>query len=385
MALSSSTYFSSFDISSDTEVRDLSDLMFAALRQDPAILSRIRIGEETSDVTYRWVDDTLNAHQVTVTASAASDATSLALTTNHGNRTREGTLLQSRIRSVADSEILQVTATAASAVTVTRAYGSSTAASIAANAVLDIIGNPLQESSGAQRDVSTTRTARSNVTQIFERTVQVSRNQMLREMQAVNDEFNHQVVQRMFEAKRELNKAVLYGILSADAGSDTSYRSFRGIDRWLSLSGANNTSTAATISEATVNTDAKSVWDDGGDPDLVVVSGDLQQTVSAFESASIRRLESSRVRGFLVDQYVTDLGVPLEIVLDPYVVYSGGRGDYFTLDSSRLSLHPFKNSAFFLLSNPDNTDGRTGRTIGEYTLRVSNPTEAHARRTNVAA
>lgn len=361
-------------------------MMFAAMKQDPALISRISVGEETDDVTYRWVDDSLNAHQITVTASAASDGTALALTTNHGNRTREGTLLQVRLRNIADPEVLQVTATAASAVTVTRAYGG-TNASIAANAVLDIMGNPLQEASGAQRDVSTVRTARSNVTQIFERTVQVSRNQMLRRMVAVDDEFNHQTRQRMFEVKRELNKALIYGVLNTTTvgGSDTQYRSFQGIMRWLMISGANNTTTAATFSEANINARTKDIWDDGGDPDLLVFGADLQQTASTFESSSIRRLESSRTRGFFVDQYITDLGIPLEMVLDPYAVYDTGRGDYLILDSSRISLHPFKDSAFFLLSNPDNTDGRTGRTLGEWTTKVYNADQAHARVTNVAA
>lgn len=385
MALDTTAYFASFDIGANTHVLDYSDLMFAALRQDPAILGCIRVGEETEDVIYRWVDDTLNAHQVTLGASAASNATTLTLSSGHGKRVRIGTLLVNRERAAAAPFVLQVTDKSTDTVTVALYAG--TQASLASAAVLDITGNPLQEASDSQADVSTTRTQRTNATQIFERTVQISRNQMLRKMVAVSDEFTHQVGQRMFEIKRELNKAVIYGRANTTTGqgSDTQYRTLEGIDAWLALTGGNNVTTTATMSMAEINARSKDVWDDGGDPDLLVVSADLQQAVTKFDSASIRRTDSNTRRGHFVDYYLTDLGVPLMVKLDPYVVYSGGRGDFYILDTKRISLHPFKQSAFFVLSNPDNKDGKTARTIGEYTLRVSNPTEAHSRSTNVAA
>lgn len=386
MALATSTYYSSFDIGSGTNVLDYSPMMFAALKQDPALLSRIRVGEEATDTTYRWVDDALNAHQVILGASAASDDTAVTLTTNHGLRTRIGTLLKTQLRNAAaGGETMQVTATAASAVTVSRAYGG-VAVSIANSSVLDIVGNPLQEASGAQNDVSTSRTQRTNATQIFERTIQISRNQLLREMVAVPSEWDQQVRQRMFEVLRELGKTVIYGVANSTTavGSDTQYRSLDGIDKWCQASGGNSVSTAATFSQANVNSNALTVWQAGGDPDLLVVPAQLQQDVSAFDTSSVRRMETSRTRGYFVDYYLTDLGVPLEVVLSPYSVYSAGRGDYYILDSSRIALHPFRQSAWFLLSSADNSDGRTGRVIGEWTFRFSNP-EGHLRATNVAA
>lgn len=369
-------------------VLDFSPIMMAALRQEPAAISLFRVGAPAQDVTHRWVDDVLNAHTVTAGASAASNDTAITLSTGHGARCREGTILMHRLRNAALAESMQVTATAADAVTVTRAYNGATAVSIANAAVLDITSNPLQEGSAAQKDVSTARTARSNPTEIFERTIALTRNQDLRKMVAVPSEWTHQAAQRSFEISREMAKSFIYGAANSTtaAGSDTQYRTFDGLDAWLRISGSNNTTTAATFSAANLNTDVFNIWSAGGQADTLILSGNLQQTLSAFESASIQRMESSTRRGFFVNYFISDLGVPLRAVVDPYVMYGSGRGDYYVVDSNRISLHPFIGSAYIMKSAPTNDDARIARLISEWTVEVRNSADgAHARRTNVAA
>ena len=178
MALTTATGFASFDVVDARRV-DLSDVLSAILKKESALIGRIPVGgEPAKDTTHKWPEDSLAPNSVIVaedvfSASDPATGASLVLTALHGSRLRVGALLKDVAPS--KSEVLQVTAIVDTAtVTVTRAYGSTTAEIHEITSTWRVIGSPIQENkaAGATDDIwSKTPKEATNYTQLFERTV----------------------------------------------------------------------------------------------------------------------------------------------------------------------------------------------------------------------
>jgi len=386
MALSSTDFLASFDITDKTQEYDISPILLAALMMDTGLLGVIPMGSPAQDTTHYWTEIALNAGQVTVDGTGYnSAATAITLASGMGARLRGGELLKnlSSIPASGLPEVAQVTAVTAGsdAITVSRAYGGTTAVTVTftANGVLDIVSSPLQEASDIQGDVTTVPSSANNFTQIFERSIKISRNQMKRPMASVADMLVQSIHDRTMELKRELEKTLWHSRKSASAGSDTVYRTMQGILQ--SLVGS-NFNTVFSYNTGTTNFCAviKGIVDAGAadDQSRLVLAGptNIRQKVSAFDASNRRLVESDRRAGYYVEQVVSDLGVVVDVITSNYL----GTVSPFTfavLDVGRIKLCPFQDDAFKLMAAQDWVDGVKRRILGEFTVEVRNATTAH--------
>lgn len=384
MALAAASGLASFDQSAG-EFLDLSNELAEIIRRDnTAFLSRVGMSGEASQTSHSWMEDSLNPNTATSLAHATgvldTSATELVVASGHGARFKAGTLFKDT--AAGKTEVMQVTAVSTDTLTIVRGYGSTSGETHGSGTTafnILIINHPKQESQDAGDDESKARTKVTNYTQIFEKGIKISHTMRSVLQAGVADEFTFQIARRMMEIERELDSTVINGIKSASAGSDTVYRTMGGLIEFVSQSGGNVTTTSEALTLGVVNTMAKQVWDDGGNPNFILVSGKQKQKISAFDQSARRSSYDGNVAGYVVDKIVTDLGFILDVIVDPSmpddVVVIG--------DLSKIRVMPLRNDS--MRAEELAKTGRTYKAMvtGQYTVEIRNSKEAFAYHNNL--
>lgn len=371
MALNAVNLFAAFDVTDGAQERDISPILEEALYYDLNALGYFNVAfdQPVTDIIHYWNEEQLNADTVTLAASAASTDTSLTLTTNHGNRLHIGDEIYSTASG--STEVMQVTATAASAVTITRSYNSTVAASIANGAVLAVI-RVEQEGSDIGSDKTLNPTVRNNNTHIFSTyDVQITGSQLARRM-ATNeyqDFLARQLAARAIEMKIGMTRAVLYSEKSSSTGSDTVYRSMAGLRNWTRDNSGIVDSSASALSYAILNSNNLSVVNKGLFPDTLVVGTDLVGSIAGIDSSNRRLRESDTQAGYVVQEVLLNQGNLVQVVVDSRVK----TGDAFLLLRDKVKIRPMAGRGMFVLAGADWVDGKKRRILGEWTMEVRNP------------
>jgi len=376
MTLATATPFASFDVTDGAQQRDISPVLQDAIFYDLNILSALNVAfnDPVFDTTHYWNEEQLNSDQVTLSAaSAASTATALSVSAGNGTRLHVGDLLYDS--AINSAEIMQITSVSTDALTVTRGYNSTVAASIATSATLNLVRSE-QEGSDIGSDKTLNPTVRSNFTHIFAGAYDllVSGSQIARKM-ATNeyqDFVARQLQARANEVKIGLSRAVLYSEKSASAGSDTVYRTMGGLRGWIRDNSGVTDSTSSAANYATLNSLNKSVVDKGVMPNLLLIGTDLVGSVAGIDSSNRRLLESDGGVGYQVQQVMLNQTNMVDVVIDPRVK----TGDLFLLDKSRIAVRPLNSRALFVIAATDFVDGRKRRILGEWTVEFRNPQAA---------
>lgn len=373
MALATADLFAAFDVTAQTNELDISPVLEDAIYYDLNLLGAMNVdfGAPVNDIVHYWNEEALNADTVVTTASAASTATALAITSQTVLHT--GDLLYDT--AIGSTEVMQVTVTHATAPTITRSYNSTVAASIASGATLAVI-RAEQEGSNIGNDKTAQATVRNNNTHILAGAydLQISGSQLARRM-ATNeyqDFLARQLAARAIELKIGMSRAALYSEKSSSTGSDTVYRSMAGLRNWIrDNSGVTNASSEA-LSYSVLNAHNKSVVDKGVFPDRLVIGTDLVTSVAGFDS-SIRRLRESDTQvGYVVQDILLQQGNMVQVVVDSRVK----AGDAFLFANDKVRLRPLNGRGMFVIAATDFTDAKKRRILGEWTMEVRNPQAA---------
>lgn len=378
MALQTPGMTTSYDQSA-TYVLSLDPMVDAILLDDSDVLSTLGFSNEGKPVTqtkHEWDEDELNP--VTVTAGAAltvpSASAKLILTsTTHAGRITAGTLLRDQLSG--KQEVLQVTAVSGVSATVTRGYGGTSGEAHGATAIYDIISNPRPQGMEGPKDESVARTRSYNYTQIFSKGVRLSGTALAIEHNGISAEDTYQVDKRMRELIRELDRTVIMGIRSSANVVDGTYGTMGGLIDYIKHATSGNTnSTAETMVPSVLNAMIKQIWDDGGNPDMVLVGGAQKQKISAFDKEYRRSTMDSRKAGFVVEEFVSDLGINLRVVVDRWIPSDMA----IVIDSSRIAIKPLQGRSFFLEKLAKTGDSENWQIVGEYTMEVKQAAKAHA-------
>ena len=365
---------------SATYILDLSEVISSILLDDTDFISEIGISSQAATQTkHEWDEDALNA--TTVLQSGGTQAqmalghtsgTVIRFSSSQVGRITAGTLLKNSLSG--KTEVIQVTAVSSTSATVSRGAGGTSAQTHAAAAVWDIIAHPRPQGMTGPKDESTARTRPFNYTQIFSKGVIVTGTANAIKHNGIGREDMYQVDMRLRELKRELDRSAINGVRLGNVAT-TTYTAMGGIIEWVGFIGAgNNRGTAETLTPSVLNAMAKDVYDSGGRPDMVLVGGTQKQKISGFDQEFRRSTLDSRRAGFTVEEFVTDLGVNLRVVVDRWVPSDVA----VVLDSSRVKIMPLQGRAFFLEKLAKTGDAENWQIVGEYTMEVRNAAEAHA-------
>lgn len=375
MTLASFAGLANYDVVGVRE--DLSDVVSEILLGDKSLLARIGIAGEATNVKHEWLERSLNAISITAAEALTAGDVTFDVTAGHGARVRIGALL----RDIAQgkTEVIQVTAVSTDQLTIVRGYGSTTGETHANAATFRIIGRPKQSGEDMSADRSTVRTRRNNYCQIFEDGVLIAGDTEAVLKAGVSSEIALQAADRMMELMRELDNAAIMGVVNEAAPSDTVYRSMGGIIEYLTLANGNSSNTLETLSEDVINALYKLAFDDGGNPTLLVVPQAQMKVMSTFNADKVRIAPGANMAGVFVTHFMTDLGQELEICLDRWMPPD----TIAVVDPSRLNVVNLPGRAFGMKIISPTGDAEKRQILGDYTLEVRNPLEAHAIHTNL--
>lgn len=323
---------------------------------------------------HEWVEDTLvpNTGFISDTTVTTGDTTFAVADVSPF---RVGDL----VRPGATGEVMLVTAISGAILTVSRAYGGTTATSLTNGTALTIIGNAQLEGADAGAARFTTRTRKSNWTQIMGAKVEVSGSMRASAAHGITDEVDYQKQERMRELLRDLENTVINGVApgSTAQGSATVRRTMRGVRSFIQsnvfLPGvggipAGGGAGLTELNEAVLNAALRAIWQgSSGTVDTIVCGGTQKRRINSFATGARAYLpEDTRYRD-LVSVYESDYGV-CRVILSRWV-----RPDTVLLvDSSRVSVLPLRGRSFQYQPLASTGDAVVGQVIGEYTVEVKN-------------
>ena len=343
---------------------DVADLIAIVSPYETPLLDHLGDPQRSATSTvHEWLEDTLLPNTDTLDGSAAAGDNLIGVV--HGSRFRVG----DQLRAEGSAEVILVTAVTGETLTVTRGYGGTTAANIADETTLHILGNAALEGADAPAARFTTRTRRLNTTQIFTAAVEVSGSQLAARQLALADEMDYQKTERLRELVRDLENCVINGVSATGpnaVGDATTRRTMRGI--LPSLATHRVDAGGDPLTEATLNQTLRTIWEaSSGNVDTLVVGGIQKRAINGFVTASRGYTAASERYKDLVSVYESDFGV-CRVVLSRWVP----RDCVLLLDSSRVDVLPMTGRSFHYKPLAATGDRATGQVIGEYTLELRN-------------
>lgn len=268
----------------------------------------------------------------------------------------------------------------------------SLAAASATNAALD--------GDDATTDTASATSRFANNCQILDKVPRVSGTQRAVDSAGRRDELSYQVSKRGRELKRDLEAAALYNG-AATGGAAGTARQMAGVSLWLwdnqrkqgaltstvtVTSGAPTTAptagTAATFVEADLKAVIKDIWDDGGDPSLVLVDSFNKQSASAFGGiATLYRDSQGQAPATIIgaaDIYVSDFGQH-HIVADRFIP----AGNAYVLDPEYWEMAYLRPMQQTELAKTGDSERR--QILCEVTLCAKNPSSSGKVYTNTTS
>ncbi len=357
------------------QVRDLSNEFDAIRQASPVLLSLLRIGAAASNVKHEWLEDKLAPKSDAINNAAGYLANATEIVVDDESKFEVGML----IAAEGSFEVMKVTAVTANThtLTVTRGYGSSTAAALSDNQVIKIISKPRLQGTDPGDDAGQEPSVEYNYTQIFDRTAKVSRTGQIIKKYGIEDALNYEVSVQMDQLMRDLNNSLIYGRRVASSAGVPS--SMGGLLQFLAQTGANKSdASAADLTPTMLNNLLESIYTDGGKPSILLCNTMQARKITAFNSSTSNYTvqQDSKIAGNQVIRFMGDL--PMGVITDIVVDINMPRDVVMILDPSRLELNPLDGSAF---KDEDarlpGADYFARRILGEYTMTVKNAKEAH--------
>lgn len=268
-------------------------------------------------IKYEWLEDTLSPLSVSSgeTAAIASTATSVTLAAGDVNALEPGHILK------VDSEYLWVSAVGTSAITVTRAFGGTSAATHASNSVLEIIGQARLEGAESVPMGFTNLTNDWNYSQIFHKEIKLTGSAPLVEVYGITDPYEYQAAKSLPEMMRLIEKTLQYGkraTTNADALT-TSPRTMGGVDEFLNATKSNvKTAQATALTVTDIENTLKMAYEDGssGQFTAIINPTDFQRITALYNNSSFIRYPPEQTRvGMVPATIVTPFG-NVDFVLD---------------------------------------------------------------------
>ena len=353
---------------------DVSDLVAIASPHETPLLDALGDAPRPARSTvHEWLEDALLPNTDKITDSTYANAlTDTQFTVETASRFRVG----DQIRVDTSAEVMLVTAvdTGTGTLTVVRGYGGSTAAALANNQPLQILGNAALEGDAADAARFTTRARRTNFTQIFASTVEVSGSELAVRQVGVQDELDYQKQQRLRELLRDLENCVINGRSAAASpeGSATVRRTMKGILPFITTNrfapGVGGFPSDPALTEEQLNTALREIWKSaGGHVDTIVVNGQEKRWINAFVGSNRRYQDRAQTFADLINVYESDFGV-CRVVMSRFAP----AGTILLIDSSRIDVMALAGRSFQYKPLAATGDREGGQVIGEYTLELRN-------------
>jgi hypothetical protein len=305
---------------------------------------------------YEWLEDTYNATTGTAASSLETTTASTAMSVSAAAPFQPGDVL------LADSEKIWVSAKNGTSLTVTRGWGDTVTATHATNVTLTFIGRARVDGDTAEDSPHTEITTAFNYTQILQRSVSVSRTKEKMAEYGVSSWEDYLIDKYMKELMVMLNKLPYYG--EKEIGDATTARGCGGFRDFITNNLTNASSAALT--RKMIDDTFQNIWDDGGNPDLIICGAFAQRKINDFYEGFIETTRDESVGGMRIKSLLHPIsGTNVNIMVDRHCPTN----ELWILERSKIAYYPF--DPFFYERLAKVGDFVNGEIVGEYGLVVA--------------
>lgn len=240
------------------------------------------------------------------------------------------------------------------------------------------------EGDSATIDAASATTRLSNTCQIQDKVPRVTGTQMAVVSAGRKDELAYQVVKRTKELRRD-HEVALLGDVAEVAGGASTARKLGGIEAWFTSNVSRGTGgssggtgdTASTngtqrdFTEDQLKTVLLSCWNNGGDPDCIMVGGSHKQTFSTFTGNATRfKTAEDKELTATIEIYHSDFG-DIEVIPNRFIegtTAAGGSGirSALILQKNMWAVAWLRPTQISRLGKTGDTDNR--HIVSEFTL-----------------
>lgn len=160
----------------------------------------------------------------------------------------------------------------------------------------------------------TAATRGQNYTQIFAKLGKVSKSQRASDPAGYKDEYAHQLEKALKEIGKDIEKALINGTGAVSGGTGTA-REMKGILAWITSNVSTGTGTGRDVTEGEINGLLAEIYEEGGDPDTLLVSPKQRNKMSALFDDSRQYIDSIKSFTSAIAVYDSNFGT-LQVVHD---------------------------------------------------------------------
>jgi hypothetical protein len=329
------------------------------------LISMLGFSDPVTQVEHIWFEDEMFPFESTVNGAKTDTDTSIVVDDTEPFRANQ-------VVKIGD-ELLLVTAvdSTTKTLTVVRGYAGTTAAAIADGAKVEVMFVEGQEGRDAREGRYKPRVRKSNITQIFDETIEISGTSAAVNQYGIDDLYEYEKQKKQLELALQLEKALINGIRYENG----TVRQMDGLRNMIKtnvfdLGGADLTYDA-------INDALEAIYKNGGFKTggayEIIVPAKQKRVIGKFDKELIRINQGEDTRGTVVNYLTTDFGE------FPVSINDNLRPDeVFIIDKNRTRIRPLQSREFTHEYLGKKGDYLQGMIVGEYTLEFLQES-AHAR------
>lgn len=317
---------------------------------------------------YEWLNDTLPSRSSTLGAAiAATDTATCSITTADYVKVQPGDVWR------IGTEDIWVSAMSTTTLTITRGFNGTTAAAHDNASVMTRISRARIDGDDADDSPTTEVASAYNYTQIFQRTVNLSRSKLKVAEYGISNMEDYDIDKKMKELMIDLSLLPYYG--GRSAGTENSVaRSAGGFGQFITGNVTYATTTAATGGTAEaldrdshIDANLALIHADGGSPNLALTTSWAQRKINKMYEGFISTERSEQMGGNLIKRLQNPIdGKTIDVVVDRRCP----SGQLWFLDTQYIAFYPF--DEFFYERMAKTGDSVKGQVVGEYGFVVAN-------------
>lgn len=333
------------------------------------MLDLVGFGQAVTNVEHVWFEDEMFEQETELTAALDASATEVEVASVEAFR------FGSVIRIGDELVLVTKVDEGSKKLTVVRGYADTEAEAHEAGETVEFMFVEGAEGSDARDGRYKPRKRVSNITQIFDDSVELTGTAMAIAQHGVDNEYEKEKQKKQLELALQLEKAVINGVRYENG----KVRLMSGMRSFIKTNKVN--AAKAPVSLDLLTEAFRQVFEkggmNGGGKYVIIAGGSQKVAISKIQEAAIRITRQDNERGSVVDHFVSDFG-NAEIILNNNL-----RSDeIFVVDANRISIRPLQTREFSHTYLGKKGDYMQGMIVGEYTLELLQEA-AHARIVNL--
>lgn len=364
-------------------VRSVQEVYDMLIAKQPILLSLVRRGADAFSTKEEWVEDSL-APATTTISSFDTTGTGTGINVASTSGMIAGQLLRFESSAGADrGEIVKIASVdSATDLTVVRQFGGTpvSAVTLQTGDIVISVSKPVGEASTASASAGTEPSVSYNYTQIFDRTVLLSRtSQQVRQYGAANA-MAYQAERKLLEIQMEVNNQLIWG--EKEQRTSSNKGAFGGLLSFLR--GGNVDTTGGSLSATIINNMLESIYADGASSNDYVILCNTNQArrISGFNTSGSNPMvmvpQGTTATGGYISQFIGNLPVAngsftARVVVEP----NFPKDKIALLDMNRIEL-AYLQDFNVKDATPPGADYSAQRILGELTVRIKDGQKAHA-------